>query len=711
MRKFALLAGLAGVSAVNPISRVAELLTGLSKKIETDGKAEAKLFQAYKCWYKQTTAEKTQSNSEAAARIETLTTFIDDVKNGRIEFTTERQDREKELAAIIASMEKAKDLRAQEKADFDAAKDEMTKAINALTEAVSILGEGAPVGSFLVRKFNQRKALELARTELSTSDYKFLANALNMQTPTSTEQKVERKDWEQLNKKATFKNKYTARSGEIQKTLKDMLSTFETNLSDAEKKESDAITSYDKLTGSKQTERDEAEQALLELSDEMGARGMNLEDAETEKSELESQVENDTKYIKEVQESYDAKMAEFKERKRLRTEEVASISEAIGILRSDDARDLFKKSFASQGYFFTQLEKKSDSKVQAALKTVYAAYKKAGVSTQQMEKVTARLSRAVEGVGEVIKAIDEMLAELEVEQSDDELWKEECEDFTMKNQKEALKHSREMDDQTALIARKVARMEELTEKIAEANKSIDNVNAQMKEAHQIRADEHAEFKSSKADDKAAVELIQMAIEALAKFYKDNAAAMEAALVQTVAPGEAPAPPPTTWDAGYGGEKDEHDGVVGILTLIKEDVEKDIATADAAEKLAGKEFVSFMAESCACDEAKCPVPANDVCTEDSKIGKLSTQITNFESAHADAEGAKADAEVAHKEAKALLQSTLDALAAKKADCDFIAVNFPVRKDNRQKEVDGLHKAKTILSGGAAEGVEKGYGNAV
>jgi len=711
MRKFALLASIAGVSAVNPISRVAELLTGLSKKVEVDGKAEAKLFQAYKCWYKQTTAEKTQSNSEAAARIETLTTFIDDVSNGRIEFTTERQDREKELAAIIASMEKAKDLRAQEKADFDAAKDDMTKAISALTEAVSILGEGAPVGSFLVRKFNQRKALQLARVELSTSDYKFLAHALDVQTPTSTEQKVERKDWEQLNKKATFKNKYSARSGEIQKTLKDMLQTFATNLSDAEKKEKDAVESYGKLTGSKQTERDEAETALLELNDEMGARGMNLEDAETEKSELESQVENDTKYIGEVQASYDAKLAEFKERKRLRTEEVASISEAIGVLRSDDARDLFKKSFASQGYFFTQMEKKSDSKVEAALQTVYAAYKKAGVSTQQMEKVTARLSRAVEGVGEVIKAIDEMLAELEVEQSDDELWKEECEEFTMKNQKEALKHSREMDDQTALIARKVARMAELVEKIEEANKSIDNVNGQMKEAHQIRADEHAEYKSSKSDDKAAVELIQMAMDALTKFYKDNAAALESALVQTVAPGDAPAPPPTTWDAGYGGEKDEHNGVVGILTLIKEDVEKDIATADAAEKLAGKEFVSFMSESCACDEAKCPVPNNEICTEASKIGKLQSQITNFESAHADAEGSKADAEVAHKEAKALLQSTLDALSAKKADCDFIAVNFPVRKDNRQKEVDGLHKAKTILSGGAAEGVEKGYGNAV
>jgi hypothetical protein len=89
------LAALSGASAasVNPITRVAELLTGLSKKIEEDGKTEEKLFKAYQCWYKQTTAEKTQSNAEAEARIETLTTFIDDVKNGRIEFTSERKDR------------------------------------------------------------------------------------------------------------------------------------------------------------------------------------------------------------------------------------------------------------------------------------------------------------------------------------------------------------------------------------------------------------------------------------------------------------------------------------------------------------------------------------------------------------------------------------------------------------------------------------------
>jgi len=687
MRKVAILAGLAGVSAVNPITRVAELLTGLSKKIEVDGKAEAKLFTAYKCWYKQTTADKTQSNSEAASRIETLTTFIDDVENGRIEFTSERVDREKELAAIIASMEKAKALREQENKDFKAADNEMMKAINALTEAVSILGEKAPQGSFLVRKFNQRKALELAKTELAAADYQFLERALDAQP--------NRKGWEDLNKKATFKAKYNARSGEIQGTLKSMLQSFSTNLNDAIKKEADALEAYEKLTASKQTERDEAESALIDLKEENGARGMNLEEAKAEKSDLQTQVSNDEKYIAEVQSAYDAKLDEFKERKRLRTEEVASISEAIGILRSDDARDLFKKSFASQGYFFTQFEKKTDSKVQKALASIYSSYKKAGASVQQMEQVTSKLSRAVEGVAEVIVAIDDMLAELKVEEKNDRDWKEECETFTMENQKEALKHSREMDDQTALIARKVARMEELTEKIADANTAIDNTRKQMKAADQIRADEAAEYKSNKADDVAAVELIEMAMKALEKFYKDNNLALvqSASADESAAPGEAPAPPPTTFEGDYGGEKDEHNGVVGILTLIKEDVEKDIRVATAAEEKAEAEFQAFMQES------------------QDTIMNLEKQIDEFRSAHAKAETAKSDADTAHAEAKALLDSTMAALAAKKADCDFIAVNFTVRKDNRQLEVDGLNKAKTILQGGAAEGVEKGYGNAV
>jgi hypothetical protein len=668
MKRFgALLVSATAVTAasVNPITRVAELLEGLSKKVETDGKAEAKLFTAYKCWATKTISEKTASNEEGAARIETLTTFIDDIQNGRIEFTSERVEREKELAAIVESIEKAKALREQEAKDFAAAKDEMDKAITALEGAVSILNEGAPV-SLLSKRFEQRTALELARAQLSTADYQFLEKALDVPT----------KDWNKLNKKATFKAKYGARSGEIQTTLKNMLKTFQDNLSAATKKEDDAKATYKKLKQSKETEKEEAETALIDLKDEGGARGMNLQEAKAEKAELEEQITNDKKYIGQTEQALADKKAEFKERKRLRAEEVASISEAIGILRSDDARDLFKKSFESQGYFFLQTSA-SNKNMNQALETVYAAYQRAGASQKTLASVTSRMSaKAVEGVAEVITMIDVMLGELETEAQDDLDWKEECETFTMENQKEALKHSREMDDQTALIERKVARMEELTEKIRVANEEIKATQEQMKEATDVREKENTEYKKAKADDSAAVELIQMAMDALTKFYKDN----NLSLIQE--PGKAPTPPPTTFEGEYGGEKDEHQGVVGILTLIKEDVEKDIATADAEEEASLKAFEAFIEES------------------NGKIDNLNKQIETFDKAHADAETKKSEAEVAHEEAQGLLTSVLDALKAKKSDCDFIAVNFPIRKDNRQQEVDGLKKAKTILEGGEA-----------
>merc|ERR1719253_2001555 len=114
----------------------------------------------------------------------------------------------------------------------------------------------------------------------------------------------------------------------------------------------------------------------------------------------------------------------------------------------------------------------------------------------------------------------------------------------------------------------------------------------------------------------------MAMKALEKFYKDNNLALvqSASADESAAPGEAPAPPPTTFEGDYGGEKDEHNGVVGILTLIKEDVEKDIRVATAAEEKAEAEFKAFMQES-----------------EDT-ISNLEQQIDEFQSAHAKAETA-------------------------------------------------------------------------
>merc|ERR1711972_328392 len=69
---------------------------------------------------------------------------------------------------------------------------------------------------------------------------------------------------------------------------------------------------------------------------------------------LTKQVADDKKYIIQLDKALADKKAEWKARLSLRSEEQEAISKAIAILHGDDARDLFKKSFTSQGYLFLQ---------------------------------------------------------------------------------------------------------------------------------------------------------------------------------------------------------------------------------------------------------------------------------------------------------------------------------------------------------------------
>merc|ERR1719161_1364568 len=175
------------------------------------------------------------------------------------------------------------------------------------------------------------RALELGKKALSESDARFLEQALDGQVPDV--------DWKKLNRKATFKMKYKARSLKIQEILADMLQTFEDNLADAKKTEKTAKSTFDALMGSKNDQLGAAQDALNGGEGEGAARALSMEESQEEVDALTTQVENDEKYIGQAEDAYAVKITEWKERKRLRTEEIASISKAISILASDDAKD------------------------------------------------------------------------------------------------------------------------------------------------------------------------------------------------------------------------------------------------------------------------------------------------------------------------------------------------------------------------------------
>merc|ERR1719473_98403 len=237
------------------------------KKIEKDGKAEEELYDKYVCWYQTVVSSKKESNEQAKDRIEALNAYIDDIKSGRVEFTSERKDLEAEIEKLNTEIESSNAMRNKEHEDFLAAKDEMEKAIAALESAIDVLGgatEDHKEGVFTSMGFELRRAVQLGQNFLSEQDTQFLERALDGEVPTA--------DWKKLNRKATFKMKYKARSFKIQEILADMLQTFKDNLADAEKKEETSQETSDKLLETKNSELSAAQDALTEGAGENGMR-------------------------------------------------------------------------------------------------------------------------------------------------------------------------------------------------------------------------------------------------------------------------------------------------------------------------------------------------------------------------------------------------------------------------------------------------------
>merc|ERR1712087_346751 len=107
----------------------------------------------------------------------------------------------------------------------------------------------------------------------------------------------------------------------------------------------------------------------------------------------------------------------------------------------------------------------------------------------------------------------------------------------------------------------------------------------MDEALGLRNDAVAEFKQALKDDYDAVALLDQTIVALNRFYKKNRIPISLAQADpeyTVYQDKAPE---TSWaNEKYGGRNDETHGIVEIIRMLKEDVEKEIKTsrADNAE---------------------------------------------------------------------------------------------------------------------------------
>jgi len=679
---FAML-GLAAAAQLNPITRVASLLEGLSTKIKADEEKEQELYDSYKCWCQTVISTKSASIDKNTAKIAELSQYIEDLDSGRIELTSERTDREEEIKQLQASIKEEEDMRATEKANYESALDEMTKAIAALEKAVTVMSEGAPVeGSLVTMRSSITKAVNLGKGFLAQRDVTTLLKALQPDVPEA--------DWDKLNTDATFKAKYASRSGEIQDILAEMLTTFKDNKEEAMNAETKAADDSKKLLESKNDALDTAQSALRQQAGENGARGESKAECEEERRDLTDQNTRDEGYIADTKAACSKKAGEWDERKRIRAEEISSIQQAIHVLRSDDARDVFKGSLESQGFIQRKVEVRHHGYVHHAhhhrgvLRLRELAIK---VSDPRIMVLAQKLrtKSKEDPFAAVTDSVDEMIADLNKEGEADIAEKEMCEEERSRNTQKVREYSKRIDMSTHVIER-------LTGLIADKQKEIDGIDVELKdlvdqkaEATEQRNKEKIEYKASVDEDTTAIGLVENSIKVLESFYQNNELTM--GFVQEKAEeadeqpgGVAPTPPPATWDdPDYKGASKETNGIVSLLGMIKADIEKDIRNADKEEQDAQAAYDKMFADV-------------DITIDMLKGTKsdLEKMISNDQTSISSQKGTRQTDQDS-------MQTHIDFLKSIATACDFMAANFESRAMKRAEEIDGLNDAKAIFQG--------------
>merc|ERR1719298_327481 len=384
---------------------------------------------------------------------------------------------------------------------------------------------------------------------------------------------------EYYDQKAEKKASYSPASATIQGILKDMYDTFSMNLEKSTETEAVQQKNYESLIGVKENEMATLVEQRTRREGEKADSEKDLADASQDLDDTTKQMKADTIFFDETKAACQAKADEWAERVRARTEEMAGINKALEILTSDDAKALFNKSI-KPGKETGFLQIASESQPQA---NAYRALKEHATKAKSLRLAAIAATLRTGGhFDAVIAEIDKMMATLKEEEKGDIEQRDWCKEETFKNEQEASRYEYKIERTDAKIMKLTSKLEELEGTLQATIASILATKDDIKAMEDARKEQHAAFESAKSDDEGAVKLLAAAIESMTAFYKNNKIGMgeiqgaAQALVQEpvfeVSADQAP-------DASFsssGKSSGESKGIVSIMTMIKEDLEDEIA---------------------------------------------------------------------------------------------------------------------------------------
>jgi len=677
-------------AAANPIRKVVNLLQAMQKKVTEEGAKAEELHQKFMCYCK-------TSGSSLGASISAAETKIPDVESSLKVATEKKAQLESNLKSnqvdrdsARAAMREATSLRQKEKASFDKALSDNKQNLAALGKAIAAIDQGM-AGSFLQSDASRTvRALLMGNQDMPSADRQDVLAFLS----------------------GGHGGEYAPASGEISgilKTLSDEMSAEQKNLVSTE---NGAVADYEGLMAAKKKEVSVLTKGIEEKMARVGSLGVEIATMNNDLEDTSEGLAQDQKFAADLKKNCATRGDIHEKEKQMRATEVTALADTIKILNDDDALELFKKTLPSSSMSLVQVQDSSAALRQRAVESLTKSRSsmKPG-QHRHIDFVLLALRGRKAGFEKIVKLVDDLVATLKSEQKDDDDKKEYCDaqfDST-DDKKKALERS--ISDITTVIEETKESLATLAEETKALKAGIVALDKAVEEATEQRKAEAAEYKELVASNAAAKELILFAKNRLQKFYNprlykaaperqlsegDQIYANEGGDIPTEAPGgiantgisalvqissrshEAPPPPPEA-AAAYKKKSEGSSGVMAMMDLLVQDLDKETTEAEVEEKNAKEAYKNVMAESAAKR------------TEDSKA------LTDKEAASADLSSSLQRSEADKKADTRELMGTMKYISSLKAECDWLLQYFDVRKQARTDEIDSLQKAKAVLSG--------------
>merc|ERR1719378_449672 len=434
----------------------------------------------------------------------------------------------------------------------------------------------------------------------------------------------------------------------------------------------------------------------------VGELGVKVAEQQNDLEDTKEDLAESKKFLADLEVNCENKKKEWAEYKKMQGQEMLALADTIKVLNDDDALELFKKTLPSAA---SLLEVKVSSRAlrQQALNIL----RRSNIKDPRVDFLSVAIHGGKAGFGKIIELIDKLTAQLKAEQGEDDAKKDYCETEIDKAEDTKKVQTNEASDLETSIEDAKETITNLKAEIEALDDGIRALDKEVAEATELREKEHEDFVETLAANTAAVDLLKFAKNRLNKFYNPSqykappkrelteeqqiTLANGGTLAPTDAPGgiagtgigftqsDAAPPPPPEANLAYQKKGEESSGVIRLIDMIINDVEKENQVMELEEKDAQGDYEKFMKDS------------SEKRAEDSK------SMTDKEAALAESEESLLNDKEALKNKKVDLMKTEQLIGALHSECDFLLKYYEVRKEARTGEIEAMGKARDVLNG--------------